>query len=454
MGALDPPGPGSLGKGVREVEYTRSGFLRLGAGFIGACGLGLVGCGGESAGGIADLRMTWWGAALRNERMMKTISAIEKEYPKIKISPEPSGGGPDYDSKLATQATGGNAPDVFQLEPNLFYKYAPRNILLGLDEFDGESLNPGDWVEGAADLTKAEGKLLGVPLSLNTFALLYDKTVIERSQVDEPDEDWTWDDFATFANDISRGTGDGYYGTEDPSGNIYFLEVFVRERGKEAFGKDGKLGFSKGDLTDWWTYWDDLRESGAAVPADIQSLSTGDPADFPLVRNSAATAFDFSSRVFAVDSLVDHEIGYTVLPNGPRGSRPGMYLRPGLTMHGYARTESRDQTVSVLDALVNNPQAVLPHRLERGIPTSKKVRDLLEPELSDAEKQNLRFFENAIENYSTPMTIPRPSGSEELTVGASSTISRLSENIAFGRARIDEAVDEFFSEAQNILEGG
>jgi len=421
--------------------------------------LGVAGCGGGTGGDEgggegatnARLRVTWWGTDDRNQRTLKALDVIKKKQQGLQFATELSSGGPEYQNKISTQAAGGNAPDLFQTEPNLFAEFSQRNILLDLNQFVPDTLDTTSWNQEDAKLTEVDGKLLGVPMGVNSFMLLYDTAALERAKVGQPGDDWTWEDFERIANDVAKAGGEGYYGTEDTSGDSYSFEVFVRQRGKELFTESGKLDFAREDVVDWWTYWQELRESGAAVPAEVQALSTGDPTATPLATGKAAMEFDFSNRLIAFQGLTEGEVGYNVYPNGPSGSRPGMYIRPALIMCGYARTEHPEESATVINMLVNDPEVAKHLAIERGVPVSDEVLRALRPDLTAAEKEIVDYVQAVREN-STPMNIPRPPGGIELLVGgAGSLFSRVAQDVAFGKVSIEEGTDRFFAEAEGIL---
>lgn len=439
-------------------KLARRDFLRYGGGALaGTYVLGLAACGGGGGGGQggsesenARLRMTWWGEQKRHERTQAALKAFQERNPGIDISAELSGG-EGYFDKLITQASGGNAPDVFQSEPNQFAELSQRGgILLELDQFVPGVLAVGDWPEEVVQLNQVDGKLLGVPMGLNSFMVLYDAAAFEKAGVGQPEEDWTWEDFRRITGDVRRAASGDVYGTEDASGDSYMLETFVRQRGKELFTEEGQLGFEKVDLADWWEYWYALREDGAAVPAEIQALSIGDVTNTPLATGKAAVEFDFSNRLIAFSGLVDGDLGYNVVPNGPSGSRYGMYLRPALTMCVYGRSDNPEAAIKVINSLVNVPEVASSLGTERGVPPSPEIRELLEPDLDDQEREIIAYVERVSEQQE-PMTILRPLGAADLAVGPESLLFRTAAEISFGRTSIDEGVDRFFEEAEGIL---
>jgi multiple sugar transport system substrate-binding protein len=113
---------------------TRREMLRTSGGALaGAWVLSVIGCGGGGSGGEVQMRMAWWGSTVRHERTKEAIQLFEKRNSSIKIEPEPSGDFVEYWNKIATQASGGNAPDVIQTDYRYLTEYAGRGVLMELD---------------------------------------------------------------------------------------------------------------------------------------------------------------------------------------------------------------------------------------------------------------------------------------------------------------------------------
>jgi len=60
-----------------------------------------------------------------------------------------------------------------------------------------------------------------------------------------------------------RRTEKGFWGSEDAGGSETSLEVWLRQRGKALYDKDGKLGFGAGEAGEWLAFWDDMRKRKA-----------------------------------------------------------------------------------------------------------------------------------------------------------------------------------------------
>ncbi|MFJ9912401.1 hypothetical protein [Actinacidiphila glaucinigra] len=73
-----------------------------------------------------------------------------------------------------------------------------------------------DFRAGLNGAGEVDGRLLGVPVGGNTFALVHDPEAFERVGV-TPAADWTWDEFGTAVHRIRAAEGD-QYGASDNGG--------------------------------------------------------------------------------------------------------------------------------------------------------------------------------------------------------------------------------------------
>src|SRR5690242_4013436 len=124
----------------------------------------LTGCGGGEGGGSGGkvtLRFTWWGNPDRAARTEEAIKLFEKKNPAIRISTN-FAGFDAYKQKLATQAAGGDAPDVMQLDYRMINQYADGGVLLDLGEH--KELRTAEMDKGLLATGVVGGKQYAIPV--------------------------------------------------------------------------------------------------------------------------------------------------------------------------------------------------------------------------------------------------------------------------------------------------
>jgi multiple sugar transport system substrate-binding protein len=421
---------------------TRREMLRTSGGALaGAWVLSVIGCGGGGSGGEVQMRMAWWGSTVRHERTKEAIQLFVKRNPSIKIEPEPSGDFVEYWNKIATQASGGNAPDVIQTDYRYLTEYAGRGVLMELDEYIPDPINLEYFNQEQLKNGQIDGKTYALTLGDNSPLVVYDVGRLEEAGVELP-ESWTWDDLAEVAGQISEAGGEGFYGTEDPGGQEPVFEVFAIQKGQSLY-ENGQLGFDEATLAEWLTYWDDLRKSGACAPGDVQATDTGDLNTTLLIQGKAAMDFAFSNQYTGLSELTDRELDFATEPDGPAGQ----YIKPSQLLSGYSRTEYPEEVAKVIDFFLNDKEANKILGTERGVSGNSEIREMLLQEVPESEQQVFDYLQLVSES-GAPLPPPPPPGAAEIA----EIVLRTNEDVAFGRASVDEAVTTFFSDANSALE--
>lgn len=149
---------------------------------------------------------------------MKSLKAsFETGNPSIEIELVPIAGGVvGYAEKLALLWAAGTPPDVM-------YGYGDRAAIVhfgwtrdltGLVERDAKEINLGDFLPGAWEIWKRDGKQVGVPLTLLGAGIFYNKELCSESGLAYPpasweDPSWTWDALVAYGKKLTKADSRG-----------------------------------------------------------------------------------------------------------------------------------------------------------------------------------------------------------------------------------------------------
>jgi multiple sugar transport system substrate-binding protein len=373
------------------------------------------------------LRLTFWGNPDRARRTQAAIEAYQRANPAIEIASESAGWG-DYWTRLATQVAGGNAPDVIQMDYRYIFEYARRRAIKPLDGFMPGVLDIRDFGANNIDCGKVDGQLFGVNWGVNSTAMFYDKA-----------------QFAERVTELARKERRrGFFGSADAGSVEPLLEAWVRQRGKALYTPEGRLGFARDDLAEFWDYWDRLRRAGAAVPGELQALYRETPETDMMTLGHAATAFQHSNQLVAWQGVIRAPLGITMFP---QGSRPGQYYKPAMLISVAATTPQAEEAARLVNFLAVSPAATRALGVERGVPCSAAARNLLLPDADPLAKAMIEYIA-LIADKVGPLPPPPPRGAGE----NQQLLRRIYETITVGGARVPEAADRFMAEAQRVLE--
>lgn len=104
--------------------------------------VGLAGCGGAEEtpvdDGLIELSVFWYGSTKRAELTEKALRLYSARNPRVSFRVTWQGFDGYYD-RLATQAAGGNVPDLIQVDDTVLTEYARRDILLDLGGYAADN---------------------------------------------------------------------------------------------------------------------------------------------------------------------------------------------------------------------------------------------------------------------------------------------------------------------------
>ncbi|MFF7837990.1 ABC transporter substrate-binding protein [Streptomyces ossamyceticus] len=404
----------------------------------------LGGCSGpqESGGGKVVLRYTWWGNPDRAARTQQAVDLFEKKHPGIEVQTSFSGYDA-YKQKLATQAAGGDAPDVMQLDYRMIDQYASGGVLLDFAE-QRAALDTDAFDTGLLATGKVDGRQYAIPQARGTETVVYDAKQWKAAGVAPPREGWTWNDWADTMRELARRTGEP--GGTDPGWSEDAFEVWLRGRGKALYTEDRRLGFTADDLTRYWTFTDRLRREGAVSPAEETTQLDGTVENTPLGRGKALSDNNWDAPASGYLGLLpDGEVTLAPMPSGEDGT-PGQYFKPSMFMGVAADTSHSEESVRLVDFMLNDPEAAKILGATRGIPVNESLREEIAPDLKDFDRTIYDYQASLEGELKAPPQAP-PSGDSALQT----TFQRDYDQVSYERMSPREAAENYITEAKAEL---
>jgi multiple sugar transport system substrate-binding protein len=209
----------------------------------------------------------------------QNIEDFNEIYPNIEVTVDLT---PyqQYFTKLQTQGESGTLPDVFWMNGPNVQLYAANDLLEPIDGLvDAGDLDPSKYPAALNELYTYDGTQYGVPKDFDTVALWYNKALFAQAGVDEPTDDWTWDDFRSAAATISTELADdGVYGvvTElNSAGQSSYYDTIL-QAGGYMISEDGTTsGYDDPASIEGLQLWADLVADGSAPT--LQQMSDTKP---------------------------------------------------------------------------------------------------------------------------------------------------------------------------------
>ena len=372
----------------------------------------LAACGGsgsgkDSEGGSSDsLTMAWWGNQVRNERTQQALDAY-KEESGITVSGQFYQWG-DYWSKMATSAAGKKMPDVIQMDMSYIQQYVDKGQLLDLTPYieDG-TLDTSNISEDIVNMGKVGDGIYGIAAGTSASCMFYNKTLLDELGITINDN-MTLDEFIDISKQVYEETG--------YRSNLYhyglYMDMYARANDIQA---SDKLGGDSAD--DYLPYF--------------ETLETGIKEGWQISPSQAA----------------DTDSALTTIPT--TDPQKYNYVKPAMYFSVSADTANPEEAVKLLNYLTNSETAYDILLAERGVPASTAISEAIMDKLSPAEQENANFVNNVIAPNSSPMPPFPVEGSTE----AQDLLRKLEEKVKYGEYTAQQAADEYFTEANKMLQG-
>ena len=316
-----------------------------------------------------DISFSWWGKDLRHNYTISALKDFTKQNPEIDVATEYS----EFESfqeRMSIIFAAHNECDVMQINYDWLFKFSPE----GNGFYDMEELSKyidfSNFSEEQLSYGRINGKLNGISNALNTETCYYNQKLYEEYGLELPA---CFDDLFKSAEVMSV---DGVYPTELSKKASWLLSVAYEEQvsGKKCFDEKGTAGFTKENFGDLLAFYKRL------VDEKVTKY-------YPDINR-----YDFQNEVSAGTVCWISDAGYYCQPliNSGMSIVVGEYLRqPGSSLSGwYAKptslycirrdTKNPEAAAKLVNFLVNSQEMAELQGVEKGIPLSKAMLEVLE----------------------------------------------------------------------------
>jgi multiple sugar transport system substrate-binding protein len=407
--------------------------------------------GGQSSGGGApenvEIRFTWWGDTARNDLYNAIVDRFEEEYPHIKVKRE-FGGWADYWDRLATQAAGGNAPDVVSMHQFYVADYAARGTLLDLQTvIDSGELDVSLFPQSTLDSGTINGKLVMIPKGITMPGWVYNTATLDKLGIAYPDINWTYDDLINISRQIVEKSGGTMWGAPDHSGSAFqpHFRYFARQHGEDLYTADGKLGFSRDTLVKWWSMWKQMRDEKLIPDAATTAEYDGVPLEQNLFVTGKVGLFEIpANQIYLYEQQIQegeiHMVRMMTLPGGQNGE----YLE-GAYLSITSQSKHPKEAALFINFFLNNQRSLELFKVEQGSPANTDMAEFVKPLLAPPQVRAVDFIQTVIP-YATN-AVYAPAGATEVEAAYKDNATA----IAFGQKTVEQAADDFIAAAHRIL---
>ena len=367
--------------------------------------------------GEIQLGFGWWGNQVRDAATHDALAYFTEKFPNVTFN-ENSQNWSNYWALMTTYASDNSLPDLMQQDYAYLEQWVEAGDLLDLTPYiESGALDVSGISENILNTAKVGDGIYALCAGVNAPALLYNKTLTDELGIEVP-SNLTWDKFREISMEIMSKKDGGYrviYGQGNSENSITY---YARGLGKVAlFEKEGTT-LSAEEATGYYKQMlDGVAEGWMFNTDEIANVNVNDIAQSPMVfgatpdvRTWCSIAFSNQIAAFQAAATADGiELGICSWPSAdPVASN---YMKPGQFFSVTTDSKNPDLAVAVLNYLINDPQANVLLKAERGVPANGQVAADIAEEVNkiDPTYGTAVDYLAIVENNSSPIFPPLPS---------------------------------------------
>lgn len=156
-----------------------------------------------------------WADAVETASWDPIVAAFNTVQPNISVEVQavPAESWAGFFDAVSTRIAGGQVPDVMRVATEGQRLFASRGLVEPLDAYierDAAELEDffadvhPNLVEWTRTLSSTDGQTYYLPHGFNTMCLWYSTELFQQAGVEEPTDEWTWDDFLAAAQGVTQ----------------------------------------------------------------------------------------------------------------------------------------------------------------------------------------------------------------------------------------------------------
>lgn len=229
--------------------------------------------------------VTWWTWSTEaTDAFAQQIAYATENNPNLNVDIQYTANA-DYWTKLPVAIAGGTGPDIYQMTRPSFELYAASGQTMDLTDVIAASPALSEYLDSLdptlRETYQFEGKQMAIPISVECTAIAYNKDLFDAAGIDLKaiSEDWTWEDLADIAQQMTVKGTDGeteQYGFYVAADRIPTWEM-IWSRGLEMFDETGETcTLDQPEIAQCLTPLLDMYNAGVSPSIEVVTSVSGD----------------------------------------------------------------------------------------------------------------------------------------------------------------------------------
>ncbi len=302
-----------------------------------------------------EVRLSGWTASPEEENILRSsLYDFSVDNPDILVKYEPIT--EEYWAKIMTMVTAGTEPDIYYMDIFQFPFYAEKAVLMPIDDLMATtSTEKADFIDTLINAFSHDGKVYGIPKDFNTLGLFYNKKMFEEANLDEPTDDWTWDDLKSAAAALTKADED-IYGVGVPADAGRF-PIFVFQNGGQIMSDDfSDTLLDSEEAIEAAEFYTGLRDEGTGIiPSDVGTGWQGEA----FGKGNLAMVYEGGWLIpYLTSQFPDIEFGAVIPPAGPVGEGNLMFTVAYVISKNCEHPEEAWKVINYLTGIENQTKVL------------------------------------------------------------------------------------------------
>ncbi|MBO7393478.1 MAG: sugar ABC transporter substrate-binding protein, partial [Abditibacteriota bacterium] len=347
--------------------------------------------------------------------------------------------------KLMVTTAGGRPPDVTMVCSTWATPLEDKGVLEPLDDYIKETgFDIDDFYGNAVNECRYKGKLYGIPVAIDSYAMYYNKKMFDEAGVPYPDETWDFDKYVEMCKTFTVDTdGDGRadrWGTDVHTDAITYLYGFG---GRYLSEDNTKCVLNSPEAVHTFEFLTDFVHKYKISPGNADTANVNNSKLF--TQGKIATIVSGSWAADAVFSKEGKAIGLDFdvapVPKGPKGR----YTKIIINSYGVMRrSEHKKEAWLLVQWITNGDWQKTAIESSQVIPSRKSVtKEFL---TVDRPPRNKQAFIDAIDYGVGSLKVP--CGPE-----IESVMNSAIDKMFLGREPVKQIADDLVPTVDKMLAG-
>ena len=134
------------------------------------------------------------------------IKAFENVQPNVTVKLTTIAEKDEHLAKLATSFAAGDPPEVFLVNFREYAQFVAQGALEPVEDLLPDAgIDYDDYYPQPIEAFTYDGSLQCMPQNISSLVVYYNRALFKQAGLQRPDADWTWDDFRSYAETLTKG---------------------------------------------------------------------------------------------------------------------------------------------------------------------------------------------------------------------------------------------------------